>query len=230
KDSRLTIDSTDEGVGPSPGPTTVVKLTTTFTGVNGQPIQGSILTSDFSLHDFTISVRFLLTQEISYVGYECEVTSDLSEQFYDTVDVTRDAVTSAVDAGLEQARIFLNAQALAVGQALTPWLLDAAFDVDDVSYSPTNSQPVPTTSPGGRFVPQGDIVVRYVGQPAAGGSGEFTEAPRRRTGSPSSPRTLPTAPSDSRMRRPSPRPPVRARRCGRLPGRCRPASRSPPAS
>jgi phospholipase C len=66
---------------------------------------------------------------------------------------------------------FLDSHAGVVGSAMTPWLLGAAYTVWDVKYSPTNSQPLPATAPDKPWVPQGDIVVTYIGLADTGGTG-----------------------------------------------------------
>lgn len=191
KDSHLSIDSTAGGFGFLPGPLTVILLSTKFTGAGGQPIHGSIESLDFSLHDFTVNIQFFLTQDRGYVGYQTHVTSDFEEQLFDTDDEIKAKLThgvhvhvgpvdkdiDGVDDYLQKIQSFLNGYSPQVGQVLTPWLLGAAFEVLDVSYSPVNSQPVPATSPTGQPVPQGDIVIKYVGQPSPPSSVPVKEDP-----------------------------------------------------
>ena len=160
-----------------PGPLTEVILSTTFTGVNGEAIQGTLLHSGFSVHDFTIYATFLLTQALGYVGYQTQVTSDIKSQFFDTVGITEDEVSDRVDDYLTQAQALLDSHSLDVGQILTPWLLGAAFEVQDVSYSPVNSQPVPATSADGTPAPQGDIVIQYLAQATPANSDPVAVAP-----------------------------------------------------
>ena len=165
KTSNLSIGSTAGGAGVLPGPLTEIILSTTFTGVNGQPIHGTAFHSGFSLYDFTIRAAFFLTQALGYVGYQTQVTSDITRQkFFDTLDITADAVAGAVADYLGQAQALLDSHSLDVGQIFTPWLLGAEFEVQDVSFSPVNSQPLPVTSADGTPAPQGDIVIQYLGQ------------------------------------------------------------------
>jgi phospholipase C len=185
KESRLSIAASADGVGSAPTP--VVVLSTTFTGIAGQPIHGTIEGSGFSVHDFTVTAEFFLTQVDTRLNYQARVTSDLAEQFYDTLDATRSVILNGIHVlggnvdgwndYLAKAQIFLDSHSLQVGELLTPWLLGAAFDIYDVSFSAVNSQPVPATSADGQPVPQGDIVIQYVAQPGPPGANQGTEAP-----------------------------------------------------
>ncbi len=187
KTSHLSINSSADGFGPYAGPMTVITFSTTFTGSNGQPIHASIATSDVYINDFTITANFFLTPTLTYVGYTSQVTSDIAAQMYDTLSITADLIMNGIHTPvyshdgvndyLAKAELFLNDAAIQFGAAITPWLLGAAFDVEAVDYSPDNSQPVPATTPQGQPVPQGDIVVQYVGQAVEAAPGAMLVAP-----------------------------------------------------
>ncbi len=160
-DIHLGVDSSDGGYDGLIGPLPYVLLTIKFTGIGNQPISGSFLGSDFSVNDFSINVKFFLTSIgpglNSVVGYMSQAGTDFMENL-DAGCVVRHIAQDHVNSLITTAQSFFDGHALEVGAAITPWLLGAAFAVYDVSYDPSNSQPVP---PNG---PQGDLVIQYVGQ------------------------------------------------------------------
>jgi phospholipase C len=73
-------------------------------------------------------------------------------------DVVNHILPGKLDSAISSWQSSLDSMALAVGPAITPWLLGAAFGVLNVRYDPANSQPVPKDGP------QGDLVIDYIGQ------------------------------------------------------------------
>ena len=167
KDVHLAVDSSAGAFGSLPGPLPYVVMTVRFTGINNQPISGSVLGFDVNVHDFTITVTFFLTTVSAIVrgglgtavGYVSQVTTDFESKIHDTNDVVGARVSRVINGGLARAQAFLDNHAGQFGAIITPWLLGASFDVWSVRYDPANSQPVPPPPS-----PQGDIVIEYVGQ------------------------------------------------------------------
>lgn len=193
KDIHLSIDSSDGPFETVPGPAPYILLTVSVTGVNGNPISGSVFGFDVNSNDFTINVKFFLTavgQDVvfvgtdpadpsdadslrnpHFVGYRAQVTSDLRSKLVNTNSQVEDKLGDLFDGALASAQSYLDAHAGQFGAIITPWLLGAAFDVANVAYSPINSQPVPPSpSPSGAFIPQGDLVIDYVGLPETSSS------------------------------------------------------------
>jgi phospholipase C len=180
RDIRLSINSSAGGNAGNPRPMTYVRLSVSFTGINGQPMSGSAYGIDINVHDFSINFNFFLTTIPGIVGdvmgtnvgYVCEVDTDFGSQIYDTNGEVEEEVSGKVHDALKGAENFLNLHAEPVGAALTPWLLGAGFDVWNVYYDPNSSQPVPPPPS-----PQGDIVIEYVGQAPAASSDGLVAAP-----------------------------------------------------
>lgn len=196
KDIVLSANSSAGGFGSLSGPLPLFQLYVTFTGVGGKPISGSVFGFSVNSNDFAITAKFFLTavgeqvlfvstdppdpssadslRNPHFVGYLAQVTSDIRSKLFNTNSVIEDELADFIDKGLALAQTFLDGYSSQFGAVLTPWLLGAAFDVLSVAYDPTNSQPVPPTpSPTGQFVPQGDLVIEYVGdfESASGGGG-----------------------------------------------------------
>jgi phospholipase C len=182
KDLQLRVDSSSGGYQELPGPLPYVQVTASFGGLNGQPIQFSIPGGQFSVSDFSFIAKFyvIATSGVvdgalsTVVGYRAQVTTDLLQKVTAS-GVTADALQWWVnnnfhDLVIAKIEAYLNAQSGVVGAALTPWLLGAAYTVWDVRYDPNNSQSLPS-GPQYPWVPQGDIVVTYVGLASPGVSG-----------------------------------------------------------
>ena len=168
-DIRLSMDSSDSGYDGLTGKLAYVLLAVTFTGINNQPISGSLFGLDLTVQPFSVNVKFFLAPYGpdpigSVVGYASQVGTDLIEKL-DTNFIYMHEAKDAVSDLIKNAQAFLDGHALQVGEAITPWLLGAAFGVLDVRYDPANSQPVPTDEP------QGDLVIQYIGQMPPAGSG-----------------------------------------------------------
>lgn len=184
RDVQLSINnSSAEGYDGLAGQLPYIRLTVRFTGINNQPISGSAYGFDINVHDFSIDVHFFLCTVPgvvgdvmgSNVGYVSQVTTDLVSQLYDTNGSVVDYISDQLNSYLTEAQNFLDLHAEQVGAAVTPWLLGAGFDVLNVRYDSTSSQPVPPwPSPYGDV--DGDIVIDYVGQaPATTSGGVLTE-------------------------------------------------------
>jgi phospholipase C len=183
KDLQLRVDSSSGDYQELPGPLPYVQVTASFGGLNGQPIAFSIPGGSFTVDDFSFIAKFyvIATSGVvdgalsTVVAYRAEVTTDLLQQVTAS-GVTADALQWWVNNNFQNLVIakietYLNAQSGVVGAALTPWLLGAAYTVWDVRYDPNNSQPLPSTGSNYPWVPQGDIVVTYVGLASPGVSG-----------------------------------------------------------
>ena len=179
KDIRLRVDSSDSGFEELTGHLPYIQVTVTVGGIGGQPITGSIAEVDFKIDDFSITIKFFITQSpgiidntlSTVVGYRAQVTTDLLEKI-STTNVIGDIVQFF--AGGKANSYFyktvipnlqskIDGYAGVVGAALTPWLLGADFTVWDVRYDPTNSQTLPQASDPHPWVPQGDLVITYMG-------------------------------------------------------------------
>jgi phospholipase C len=163
-EATLRVDSSDAGYEGLPGPLPYIELSVQVSGVDGQAMKASLFTDDFTIDPFVINVKFFLTADGPYVGYRSQVATDLLSQLHHITGVIKKRVREHIEAFAAQAESTLDGWSRIFGKAITPWLLGAAFEVTDVSYSGTNSQPVPENGP------QGDIVIRYVGQPASASS------------------------------------------------------------
>ena len=183
KDLQLRVDSSSGNYQELPGPLPYVEVTASFGGLNGRPIKFSIPGGDFTVDDFSFIAKFyvIATQGVvdgalsTVVGYRAEVTTNLLQKVTAS-GLTADALQWWVnnnfhDLVIAKVEAYLNAQSGVVGAALTPWLLGAAYTVWDVRYDPNNSQPLPQTGLNYPWVPQGDIVVTYVGLASPGVSG-----------------------------------------------------------
>ena len=181
QDIRLTINSSSGGYQEIPGPLPVILLAISIGGIGGQQMTFSIGGEDYELKPFSINVTFYITATGGYVegvlqnvvGYRAEVGTDILEHIVDTSSITDPLValyayykahSYLFQTAIPEIEQFFNNLAGTVGAALTPWLLGAAYNVLDVRYDPTNSQPVPPSGPEGpNFVPQGDIAIDYIG-------------------------------------------------------------------
>jgi hypothetical protein len=186
KDVNLSGGSSPGSVGFLAGPLPYIRLTVSCTGINGQPITGGVFGFDINVHDFAVVATFYLTtlgavvgdRFGTVVGYVSQVTSDFESQVYDTNGSITDKVSDIVNGILSSAQTFFDQHAGQFGAIFTQWLLGAGFDVWNVRYDPTNSQPVPPTpSRTGKVVPQGDLVIDYVAQLPAATGGLIIETP-----------------------------------------------------
>ncbi len=174
-DIHLNVDSSDSGYDGLTGKLPYVLLTVKFAGISGNPISGSLFGLGFSVNPFSVNVKSFLTAfgpglMNTVVGYASQIGTDFIENL-DTNFVYMHEARNAVADLITQGQSFLDGHALDVGNAITPWLLGAAYAVYGVSYDPANSQPVP---PDG---PQGDLVIQYVGEiPPPAGGGVLTSA------------------------------------------------------
>jgi len=183
KDLQLRVDSSSGGYQELPGPLPYVQATATFGGLDGKPIAFSIPGGNFTISDFSFIAKFyvIATPGVvdgimsTVVGYRAEVTTDLLAKAVAgglTADLAQWWVNNHFhDLVIAKLENYLNAQSGVVGAALTPWLLGAAYTVWDVRYDPNNSQPLPQTDANHPWVPQGDIVVTYLGLASPGITG-----------------------------------------------------------
>jgi phospholipase C len=190
KDVNLSVGSSAGSFGSLPGPLPYIRLTLACTGIDNQPITGEVFGFDVKVHDFTITATLYLTtlgavvgdRFGTVVGYVSEVTSNFESQVYDTNGEVTEEVSGIVNNHLWSAQTFLDQHAGQFGAIFTQWLLGAGFDVWNVRYDPTNSQPVPPSpSPTGAVVPQGDLVIDYVAQLPAQTGGLLSEQPQAPT-------------------------------------------------
>lgn len=160
-DTEINMTSSATGFGLAPGPAPVVQVTASFTGVDNQPITGSVAGFSASVSDFSVTVNFYLTQVGSVptagVGYVSQISTDFLSKL-DANWAYRDVARDLINTYGSVVQAIFDAYASKVAAAITPWLLGASFCVLNVRYDPANSQPVPA---GG---PQGDIVIDYIGQ------------------------------------------------------------------
>lgn len=179
QDIHLSMDSSDGGYEELQGPLPYILVAIKIGGIDGQPMNFSFAFGNFTISDFSINIKFFITtaegvvenQLQTVVGYRSQVMTDLLDKIAATNavgDVIQWLGSSKAHSYLYQTAIpqlqnYLDSHAGVVGAALTPWLLGAAYIVWNVRYDPSNSQPIPPSNPDGSFVPQGDIVIDYVG-------------------------------------------------------------------
>ena len=178
-DIQLRVDSSSGGYEELAGPLPYIQVTVTVGGIDGQPMNCSILGGDFTIADFSVIVKFYIIAASgvvegalsTVVGYRSQVTTDLLDKISATNKVGD--VESWIASGkvnsyfyntvLPTLQNYLDSHSAVVGPAITPWLLGAAFTVWTVQYDPTNSQSLPASSAAHPWIPQGDIVVTYLG-------------------------------------------------------------------
>jgi hypothetical protein len=236
QDITLNINSSDGGFEELQGPLPYILVAVKIGGIGNQPISVDvgwwIADAHFAISDFSINIKFFLTttnsmqedenatasgiyQPKTVVGYRTQVGTDLMENIAATNDVgdvasflgKGKASSALYQKGIPALQNFLDSKNGLVGDALTSWLLGAAYAVNDVRYDPNHLVPAPTgglapvvltdlrpigpnpigggvgTTGGGvnappfgttgAFVPQGDIVIDYIGleaQPESGGA------------------------------------------------------------
>lgn len=184
-DISLSVDSSDGPYEGWPAPLPYILLSVKFTGVNGKPIIARIPGYSASADEFTVNVKLFLIPvgsdvTSSCVGYVSQVATDLISRLNVSgaaSGVVKKQIREKLDGFVAEAQGFLDNSAFAVGTAVTPWLLGAAFAVVNVRYDPANSQPVP---PGG---PQGDLVIDYIAQRPPPSSGMTAMSLKRAGGS-----------------------------------------------
>jgi phospholipase C len=202
QDINLSINSSDGGFEDLSGPLPYVLVTVKIGGIGNQPISVDVgwwlADAHFSISDFSINVKFFLTttnsiqedenatasgiyQPKAVVGYRTQVGTDLMENIAATNAVgdvasflgKGKANSALYQKGIPALQNFLDSKNGLVGDALTPWLLGAAYAVNDVRYDPNHLEPAPTVG----LAPVVLTDPRPIGRDPIGGGVAATGAP-----------------------------------------------------